>query len=252
MMRLFEMDKSRTCAYLADTAAFPYGEKSTDEVIERALFTAKTAIKAFSPSVIVVACNTMSVAALSSLRAAFSIPIVGTVPAIRLAAETTKNRRIGFLATNATVAASYSKDLARCYASNCTVFPLGAPDMVDFVEKHIADATDEEKENAVSGAAKYFIERGCDTIILGCTHFTHLYDAMKKAADSMASGIAIVDSRDGVARQALKVRRTAACPSDAHTEYNKCVFVTGEDSIAWQKLCKAYSLKWMGKIAASG
>lgn len=265
MMRLLEMDSCRTCAYLADTAAFPYGEKSQDEVTERALFTCGSAIKAFDPRVVVVACNTMSVAALCALRERFARPIVGTVPAIRLAAETTKNKRIGFLATDATVAASYSNELTRCYASSCKVFPLGAPELVDFVEKRITDATEEEKEDAVLPAAKYFAERGCDTIILGCTHFTHLSDAMAKAASALIPDVAIVDSRDGVARQSLKVLRSlptlhstggfdtqyaAQPPCTQHSTliYDKCVFVTGEDSVTWQKLCAAHSLKWMGHL----
>lgn len=257
MMSLIQKERDRTCVYLGDTAAFPYGNKSPAEVIERALFAVGKAIKAWKPRVAVIACNTMSVHALLALRANFDIPIVGTVPAIRLAAETTKNRRIGFLATDATVAASYSKELSSRYAADCAVFPLGAPDLVRFVEERIADASEKEKEDAVKEAMQYFAKMHCDTIILGCTHFTHLYDAIVRTASSLIPDVKVVDSRDGVARQALKVYHSLAasspsitpCPPDIAPSFlPPAVYVTGADSIVWRKLCTSLGLTWKGSM----
>lgn len=255
MMRLREMDSKRTCVYLADTQGFPYGEKSQQEVIERALYTVSIAIRLFQPKTIVIACNTMSVAALSTLRKHFPlVPIVGTVPAIRLAAETTVNGRIGFLATDATVASSYSQDLKRNYASDCKIFPLGSPQLVTFVERHIADATESEKENAVKSAVEYFANRDCDTVILGCTHFTHLFNTFEKVFSAVRSNTRVVDSRGGVARRALEVCGVKGDGEERGEDKEKdgCVFVTGrgegEEGIAWKKICDKYCLKWMGSV----
>lgn len=253
MMRLIEKEKERTCVYLADTAAFPYGDKSPDEVVKRSIFIVGSAIEQWKPSVVVIACNTISVHALGALREKFSTPIVGTVPAIRLAAEVTKNHRIGFLATDGTVAASYSKELSARYAADCTVFSLGAPDLVRFVEERIASSSEEEKEEAVRKHIEYFAKMGCDTIILGCTHFTHLYDTMQKAAQTIIPNVNIVDSRDGVARQSLKVYHSIQSnfpPLDAPPSPTApCVYVTGEGSATWQRLCIQLGLEWKGHKA---
>lgn len=261
-----------SAVYLADTAAFPYGTKSSEEVKDCALRVVGKAIKMWQPSVVVVACNTISVHALGALRAAFATPIVGTVPAIRLAAEVTQNGRIGFLATDATVAASYSKDLASRYAVGCSVCPLGAPELVRFVEERIADADEAERESAVLPYIEHFASLGCDTIILGCTHFTHLADTFERVAGRLIPGVKVVDSRDGVARQALKVWGLSGVapvmsgsPSAAEGGVSRCamtggrhigdytppaVYVTGGESVVWQRLCARLGLIWGGSISA--
>ena len=203
MLRLKRLAPDATCAYLADTVHFPYGEKTVPEIIEYATAAVSRIIDRWRPETIVVACNTISVSALASLRERFPfVPFIGTVPAIKLAASVTKNKKIGLLATNATVRDAYIRELEKGFASGCTIYSRGDADLVSFIERKLVTADENEKMRAVMPAVDYFAEKGCDTIVLGCTHFTHLADIMQKAA---GKNVSVVDSRDGVARRAIEV-----------------------------------------------
>lgn len=203
MLRLKRLAPDATCAYLADTVHFPYGEKTVREIIEYATAAVSRIIDIWHPETIVVACNTISVSALASLRERFPfVPFIGTVPAIKLAASVTKNKKIGLLATNATVRDAYIRELEKGFASGCTIYSRGDADLVSFIERKLVTADENEKIEAVMPAVGYFAEKGCDTIVLGCTHFTHLADIMQKAA---GKNVSVVDSRDGVARHAIEV-----------------------------------------------
>ena len=203
MLRLKRLAPDATCAYLADTVHFPYGEKTVPEIIEYATAAVSRIIDTWHPETIVVACNTISVSALTSLRERFPfVPFIGTVPAIKLAASVTKNKKIGLLATNATVRDAYIRELEKGFASGCTIYSRGDADLVSFIERKLVTADENEKMRAVMPAVDYFAEKDCDTIVLGCTHFTHLADIMQKAA---GKNVNVVDSRDGVARHAIEV-----------------------------------------------
>ena len=119
MLALKEKQPAARCIYLGDTAHFPYGEKAPEAVTACAAHTIGAIIQKWQPRTIVIACNTISVTSLADLRALFPhTPIVGTVPAIKLAAERTHNKRIGLLATNATVKHPYCAHLVHDFASD--------------------------------------------------------------------------------------------------------------------------------------
>ena len=203
MLSLKEKVPNATCVYLGDTAHFPYGQKTQKEVVAAASKAVELIQKKWSPKTLIVACNTISVTALDDLRARFpSLPIVGTVPAIKLAAKVTANKRVGLLATNATVRHPYSQKLIDDFASDCAVFKRGDPDLIDFIEKKLFTASAAERLAAVRPAVDYFAANDCDTIILGCTHFTHIADDIQAAAGDK---VRVIDSREGVANQALRV-----------------------------------------------
>lgn len=188
--------------YLADTAHFPYGEKTRDEVIEFAVSAVGRLLDRFSPDLVVVACNTISVAALAALREAFGIPFVGTVPAIKLAAAVSENRRIGLLATERTVRDPYTDGLIRDFAADCHVERVGDSTLVSQIERELVTAGREERLRAVRPSIDHFRAAGVDTIVLACTHFVHVRDEIDEAA---GPGIKVIDSRDGVVQQALRV-----------------------------------------------
>lgn len=203
MVALKEKCPSAKCVYVGDTKNFPYGEKTPQQVIDSCSSVVGQIIQTFSPKTIVIACNTISVTALDELRKRYpQVPFVGTVPAIRLAAKTTKNKRIGFLATNGSVKHPYSLKLIEDFASDCQVFSRGDPDLIAFIEHKYFTASKEERIQAITPALNYFREMGCDTIILGCTHFTHIANEFVMEA---GPDISIIDSREGVSRQAIKV-----------------------------------------------
>ncbi len=203
MLSLKEKVPNATCVYLGDTAHFPYGQKTQKEVVVAAAEAVRLMQEKWNPKTLVVACNTISVTALDDLRSRFpSLPIVGTVPAIKLAAKVTTNKRVGLLATNATVRHPYSQKLIEDFASDCAVFKRGDPDLIDFIEKKLFTASRAERLAAVRPAVDYFAANDCDTIILGCTHFTHIADDIQAAAGDK---VRVIDSREGVANQALRV-----------------------------------------------
>ena len=158
MLALKERQPDARCIYLGDTAHFPYGEKSPEEVTRCAASTITAIVERWNPRTLVVACNTISVTALADLRSLFpGLPIVGTVPAIKLAAKVTRNKRIGLLATNATVNHPYSARLIADFASDCQVFSRGDPDLIAFIENKLFTASPEERRQAASlaGAAAH-------------------------------------------------------------------------------------------------
>ncbi len=203
MLHLSNKYPSYSCLYLGDTAHFPYGEKSREEIIQCACQTADSMLTHFQPKAIIVACNTMSVVALQALRDTYpQVPFIGTVPAIKLAATVSKNRRIGLLATRQAVASPYTRELIDDFASDCYVARRGDPDLISFIEHNLYTATESEIQSAIAPAVDFFQKQQCDTVILGCTHFIHLADTIQNA---FGKEVTVVDSREGVVKQALRV-----------------------------------------------
>jgi glutamate racemase len=242
------------CVYLADSKNFPYGEKSPSDVISCATNAAKLIVNTWNPKALIIACNTISVIALDNIRKALpNTPIVGTVPAIKLAASLTQKKVIGLLATNAAVNNPYVKELARKFAEDCEVVYRGDPELISFIEHKSFTATKQERLEAVKPAVKFMKDKGCDAIILGCTHFLNLADEFAEVAGPT---IKIVDSREGVVKQAIKVQATQIeenKKSDSSKNVlDKSLFVTGftssDDEKEYGLLCKNLNIPWGGLI----
>lgn len=240
--------------YLGDTAHFPYGQKTSQEVTECASDVIGRMIEKWNPQTIVIACNTISVTALDQLRLRFpQVPFVGTVPAIRLASRVTKNKNLGLLATNATVNHPYSKKLCQDFAADCNVFSRGDPNLVSFIEHKYFTASTEERLLAVKPAVDYFASKNCDTIILGCTHFTHVASEMKQVA---GESVNVIDSREGVSNQVIRVRqehaaKTTALSNGSLSEIPDMSFFATElrkkeDEQEYRTLCANYNIPFGG------
>ena len=203
MTTLMQRAPGANCVYVADTANFPYGEKSHEQVVKCVTELVGKIKAQFAPKVIVVACNTMSVNALDVLRENFAdIKFVGTVPAIKLAASFSKKRRIGLLATKATCENPYNIELKNKFASDCTLVTRGDGQLVSFIEHNAFTASHEECLEAVKPAIDFFRQEDCDAVILGCTHFLNFTDVFEEACKP---DIKVVDSVDGVVRHSLEV-----------------------------------------------
>ena len=120
--------------YVADDAFFPYGRLSEDEIIARVMPLVGELIGTHAPDIVVIACNTMSVSVLGPLRAAYSVPFVGTVPAIKPACAASKTKRVSVLGTRATVQREYTQALIRNHAQACTVTLVGAARLASLAE----------------------------------------------------------------------------------------------------------------------
>lgn len=188
-------------AYVCDNAALPYGTKPDVWLVNRIVDVCRAAVAASGARVLVIACNTASTLALDALRAALSIPVVGTVPAIKPAAALSRSGVIGLLATSATVTRPYTDNLIRDFAGHCTVVRVAADGLVDQAERLLAG---EPVDDAVleAGLAPLWRAPTLDTVVLGCTHFPLLRDLLDARAPRPVQW---VDSGSAIARRVAQV-----------------------------------------------
>jgi len=124
-----EIAKARPHAryiYVADDAYFPYGRHGEAELVERVCALMAELIAAHSPTIVVIACNTASTLVLTELRARFTVPFVGTVPAIKPACASSLSRRVTVLGTQATVSREYTRALIRDFANEGGLMSYGS------------------------------------------------------------------------------------------------------------------------------
>jgi glutamate racemase len=197
--------------YAADSAGFPYGKKTEAELATRVPALLGRLVERFRPRLAVIACNTASTIALAHARAALDLSVVGTVPAIKPAAELSKTRVIGVLGTEATVRQPYVDDLAARFAADCTLIRHGSPTLVELAEAKLA-GEDVAVEAVRTAAQPMFDTRGggrIDTVVLACTHFPLLSDELRQAFP----GIAYVDGAAGIARRIAHLTQGQPWPS---------------------------------------
>jgi glutamate racemase len=197
--------------YAADSAGYPYGTKTEAEIASRVPALLGRLVERYQPRLVVIACNTACTIALDQVRAALDVPVVGTVPAIKPAAEMTKSGVIGVLGTEATIRQPYVDDLARQFAIHCTVLRHGSPELVALAEAKLAG--EPVSVDAVRKAASPLFEqdRGdeIDTVVLACTHFPLLARELAEAFP----GLAWVDGGGGIARRIQYLTREQPWPA---------------------------------------
>lgn len=195
--------------YLADNAGFPYGNQAEAVVIERSQSLIAAALGQFPCDLIVVACNTASTVVLPHLREMTSIPVIGVVPAIKPAVAMSVNRRIGLLATPATVRRPYLTDLIRDFADGCTVERVGHPDLVHWIERLVNGTP--IPEALLSMALQPFRDAGVDTVVLGCTHYPLIGELLRRHLPEVKYW---VDSGDAIARRTAWLLEQQGCNHD--------------------------------------
>lgn len=182
--------------YLADSAGFPYGGQPESVVVERSTWLIGEMLATMPCDIVVVACNTASTVVLPALRAMTDTPVIGVVPAIKPAAALSDNRRIGLLATPATVIRPYLTELIETYASDCVIERIGHPDLVCWIERLLAGEKLPYKE--LDTALQPFRDARVDTVVLGCTHYPLVMPLLKELLPGVAHW---VDSGEAIARR---------------------------------------------------
>ncbi len=170
--------------YVADEAGFPYGGRSEQDLLARVGSVIGAAMDRFRPDLVVVACNTASTLVLPQLRARFTVPIVGTVPAIKPAAEQSQSRCFAILATEGTAKRDYTRALIDQFAKNCRVIIHSPPALAPRAEAFLRGEGLDGQALLADIAPCFVNENGSktDTIVLGCTHYPLLLEAMKRLA----------------------------------------------------------------------
>lgn len=251
---------SESFIYLADQKNLPYGTKNKKEIYRLSKKLVKFLI-AKKAKLIVIACNTITVACIDKLRKDFpDIPIIGTVPVVKTASKLTKNGRIGILSTKQTASSKYQKDLIKKFAKGLKVLNLGTDKLVPLIEASETatfprDTRREIERGPVKGFPpasapvdsaqmravgipstlatpseiltkdlKPFKDFKIDVLVLGCSHFPLLKSEMRKI---LGSKIKILDSGGAIARQTKRI----LVSENLEAEYNKSVkkfYTTGE------------------------
>ncbi len=170
--------------YLADDAGFPYGDWADAPLVERIVSVIGEELARRPADCVVIACNTASTLALPALRAAFAVPFVGTVPAIKPAAERTRTGLVSVLATPGTVARDYTRGLIERYAAHCEVTLVGSRRLAAYAEAEMAGqpVADVAIRDEI---ASCFVEAGgrrTDIVTLSCTHYPLLLERFERVA----------------------------------------------------------------------
>ncbi len=185
--------------YYADTLNCPYGPRSSDEITRLAIDASSFLIDQ-GAKLIVVACNTASSVALTTLRTMFEVPFVGMVPGVKPATLATRARKVLVLATEATVQAEVFSELVDQFAAGIQVHTRACPGLVDLVEAC------EIEPGRTEALLREYLEPvqscGVDAVVLGCTHFVFLRDVIQKL---VGDGVQVIDTGEAVARQVQRV-----------------------------------------------
>ena len=190
--------------YYSDNAHCPYGEKSKEYITERARTITKFLISK-GADIIVVACNTATAAAISTLRNEFDIPFIGMEPAVKPAASKTKSGTVGVLATAGTLKAEKYLTTRGKYAEEVRFVEHVGEGFVELVERGAIKG--EEAEVIVRRSLLPLLEAGADTIVLGCTHYPFLAETIAKVASEFCPEreISIIDPAPAVAKHLMEI-----------------------------------------------
>ena len=195
---LRELAPAEDIVYFADTAYFPYGPRPAAEVRKRAFAVTSRLLDAHA-KMIVVACNTASAAAIEDLRAAFPVPFVGMVPGVKPAASASRTRRVAILATSGTFDGELMARVVEDFGRGTRIVNVPGTGLADLVEEGRAQSM--TAREAVRRALSAEVEAGADTVVLGCTHYHFLADAIKAEFPDLQ----LVDTSEAVARRAVQV-----------------------------------------------
>ncbi len=186
--------------YAADNAGLPYGTKSEAEIAARVAGLLGRITERFRPRLACIACNTASTIALGMVRDVLAIPVVGTVPAIKPAAQLTKTGTIGLLGTAATIRQSYVDRLEVDFAQDKRLLRHAAPELVGAAEAKLRGESVDPAIyiRAVAGLRDQAGGGEIDTVVLACTHFPLVSNELAKA---FGPDVRFVDGGAGIARR---------------------------------------------------
>lgn len=230
----------RRFIYVADNAAFPYGDWEEAALLEHMVQLFGRLIKQWAPEVIVIACNTASTLAIAKLREVYPGQMfVGTVPAIKPAAERTRSGLVSVLATPGTVKRQYTRDLIEDYASKCEVNLVGSTGLAKYSEVYMRGGMVDEAAVAEE-IAPCFVEKNgkrTDIVVLACTHYPFLVNRLRKVAPWPVDWI---DTSEAIARRVASLLEISDKPESSADDM--AVFTAGMPDALTRKLLRGFGL----------
>lgn len=227
--------------FFGDTARCPYGPRDLREVrgFVRQIC---TWLSKHDVKLIVIACNTATAAGLALAQMEFDVPVIGVVePGARGAVRMTRNRRVGVIATQATVDSGIYPDTIRNLDAGVTAFSTATPRFVEIVEDGIrrsnspierltAEASDVYLRPAFQTIARDYLDpikkAGVDTLVLGCTHYPVLAPLIQQA---VGENVSIISSSEETAKEVVETLAYRGHLADGSLEQHSSFYTTGED-----------------------
>lgn len=230
-----------TLLYVADDAAFPIGRWAEEDLKAHLLSLFANLIAKHRPKAVVIACNTAFTLAGEALRKAHpETPFVGTVPAIKPAAEQTSSGLISVLATPGTVRRTYTRSLIDSFASQCHVRLVGSDMLAELSEQHLRgeDVTDEALLAEITDCFLEQDDRRTDIVVLACTHYPFLANRFRKIAPWPVDWL---DPAEAIARQLVRVLdgNAARAPSG---EADRALFTSDPQDPGLSRLLAGFGL----------
>jgi glutamate racemase len=220
--------------YLGDNARLPYGPRPLPEIRRFALEIGRT-LEREGVKLVVVACNSATAAGLYDLQRALDVPVVGVLqPEAHAAALATRNRRVGLLATEATVASGRYEEAVRAYDAGVELTSVPCPRLVPLIEG--PDPFGEETTEAVREVAAPLQAAAVDTVILGCTHYPILRPIFQRV---FGRSVTLVFSADETAREVAETLARKGIENDESRE-GAYRFLTTGDPDAFREMGKRF------------
>ncbi len=212
--------------YLGDHARLPYGPRPLAE-IRRFAREIAAFLEAQGVKLILVACNAATSAALRELQEELTVPVVGVItPEAHAAVQATRNRRIGLLATEATVTAGRYAELVNALDAGVQFVPVACPRLVPLIESEAPFGA--ETTEAVRSYAVPLKDAGVDTVILGCTHYPLIRPIFQRV---FGRGVTLVFSAEETAREVAETLERKRIENACDREGEARFFTTGRPDL---------------------
>jgi len=238
------MMPDRRFVYIADDAGFPYGDWEEEALRARIVELFGKFIAEYDPEIAVIACNTASTLVLDDLRCAYpAVPFVGTVPAIKPAAERTSSGLVSVLATPGTVKRAYTRDLIQSFATQCHVRLVGADRLAGVAEAHIRGEKIDEAL-VVEQIAPCFVEKDgerTDIVVLACTHYPFLANVFRRLAPWPVDWL---DPAEAIARRTVSLLKPRQIDEELHHHDDLAVFTSQNPDYAIRRLMQGFGLQF--------
>lgn len=211
--------------YLGDTARVPYGNKSKETICRYSLECSNFLINNYQIDCLVIACNTASSYALDFLRSKLNIPVIGVVePGAKLASKLTENKKIGIIGTIGTIKSNSYYNAIKKISRDIEIYQNPSPLLVPLVEEGRVDH--EITRLAIKEYISPLVEKGIDTLVLGCTH----YPVLKSVIAEIYPNLKLIDSSEAI------ISDIALCLPDDKRETGKRLIMTTDETDAFNIL----------------
>lgn len=222
--------------YVADTGHAPYGEK-TDAYIYQRMQLISHHLQQQGVKALVVACNTATTAAIATLRAQCSLPVIGVEPGVKPAVLASKNRVVGVLATPRTLQTPAFANLAQRFAGQARIELQPCPQLVQLIES--LDFSGTAMQALLKSYINPLLEKGADTLVLGCTHYNFVADAIAAIA---GPAVTIIRTETAVAKQLQQRLLQAQLLTDAGNSASDIFYSSG----SLERFSRQLQLLWPG------